>query len=211
MMGARVKVCGLRRLEDAQACVRAGVSYAGLNRVPGSRRHVDLRTCARLLADLGPVQPVLVYRDVPLAQILGELESLAGVGPYQPWVQLHGNETPDLAGALRQRGVRVVRALAGGDQAVGEWLQVADAVLLDGRQPGSGQDWAWRLPAGCDPQRLWLAGGLTPRNVARALEIAPAAVVDAASGLETDGTLDGAKIMEFCRQAGPVLAMAGAV
>ncbi|MBI5610488.1 MAG: phosphoribosylanthranilate isomerase [Deltaproteobacteria bacterium] len=213
MSDARVKVCGLRRVADAEACVRAGVAFAGLNRVPGSRRAVDLATCAALMTALGPVQPVLVYRDAPRAQVLGDLETLAGIGLCEPWLQLHGDETPQLAATLRKNGLRVVRALAGDSDGatVAKWLDIADAVLLDGRQPGSGSDWAWRLPAGCDRQRLWLAGGLAPHNVARALQLAPAAVVDAASGLERDGALDAAKISEFCQQVRREAAMVRSV
>lgn len=193
-----VKVCGLRRTADAAACAAAGVSHAGLNRVDGARRRVELSAAPALLAALGPVQPVLLYRDAPLAQMLDESRALA-VG----WVQLHGAEPLALGRALRAAGLRLIRALPDGDAAplIAAWLEVAEVVLLDGAAPGAGQPRAWQVPNGADPARLWLAGGLTPANVAEALERAPVAGVDAASGLERDGQLDPQKIADFVAAA----------
>lgn len=201
-----VKVCGLRRRSDAQACAAAGVAYAGLNRVASSRRCIPLADCIAILdelrscaaAGLAFVEPVLVYRDSSRAQILSETKRLD-----VRWVQLHGSEAEDLALLLRASGLQVIRALPGSTpvDVLQAWLACADIVLLDGSDAGSGQPWAWSTPKGLDLQRVWLAGGLTPLNVARALALVPASGVDAASGLESGGALDAAKIHQFVQRA----------
>lgn len=189
-----VKVCGVRRVADARACVAAGADFAGLNRVAGARRAVEPQRLAELRAALGPVQAVLLYRDAAAAQILAEAEAL-DIG----WVQLHGDEPLAVGQALRAAGLRLIRALPDTAEraALLAWQAVADVLLLDGVAPGAGQPRPWQLPAGLDPARLWLAGGLSPRNVAQALQSAPASGVDAASGLEADGQLDPHAIAAF--------------
>ena len=201
-----VKVCGIRRRSDAKACAAAGADFAGLNRVAASRRCIGLADCAALVdelqscaaAGLDSVEPVLVYRDCPRSQILSEAAKL-GV----QWVQLHGSESQDTALALQSSGLRVIRALPGSNSqaSLEEWLDCADVVLLDGQEAGSGQPWAWSVPQGVDLERIWLAGGLTALNVDQALAQVPAAGVDAASGLETDGALDPVKIHQFVKRA----------
>ena len=200
-----VKVCGLRKRSDAQACAAAGVSYAGLNRVAASRRCVGLQECVAIVDELrscaatgqASVEPVLVYRDSTRAQILSESNQL-GVR----WVQLHGGESVEMALLLQASGLQVIRALPGTTpvQTLQAWLESADILLLDGTEAGSGQPWAWTAPKDFSLQRIWIAGGLSPHNVAAALSSVNAAGVDAASGLETDGALDPLKIEEFVQQ-----------
>lgn len=193
-----VKVCGVRRPQDAEACAAAGVDFAGLNRVVGARRCVAVEALADLLAALGPVQPVLLYRDAPIAQILSESSYLD-----IRWIQLHGGESLELGRTLASAGLRLIRALpdTAGQRLLADWAELAEVLLIDGADPGSGQARSWRLPSGADPARVWLAGGLTPTNVAQALGNAPAAGVDAASGLESDGLLDPQKIADFAYAA----------
>lgn len=193
-----VKVCGVRRPQDAEACAAAGVDFAGLNRVVGARRCVAVEALADLLAALGPVQPVLLYRDAPIAQILSESSHLD-----IRWIQLHGGESLELGRTLASAGLRLIRALpdTAGQRLLADWAELAEVLLIDGADPGSGQARSWRLPSGADPARVWLAGGLTPTNVAQALGNAPAAGVDAASGLESDGLLDPQKITDFAYAA----------
>lgn len=193
-----VKVCGVRRPQDAEACAAAGVDFAGFNRVVEARRCVGVEALAGLLAALGPVQPVLLYRDAPVAQILRESSQLD-----ISWIQLHGGESLELGRTLASAGLRLIRALpdTADRQTLTDWLDVAEVLLVDGADPGSGQARNWRLPSGADPARVWLAGGLTPTNVAQALGNAPAAGVDAASGLESDGLLDPQKIADFAHAA----------
>jgi phosphoribosylanthranilate isomerase len=193
-----IKVCGVRRVADAQACALAGVRFAGLNRVAGSHRCVTVAACGPLVEALGRVTPVLLYRNRPGAEILQETAQL-GV----TWVQLHGAESLQEAVALGRSGLRVIRALDGSTapEVLLAWQAVADVLLLDSPAPGSGLPWSWSIPAALDPRRVWIAGGLTPDTVAFALRQSGAAGVDAASGLESNGQLDSQRICDFARQA----------
>jgi phosphoribosylanthranilate isomerase len=192
------KVCGVRRVADAQACALAGVRFAGLNRVATSHRCVSVDACGPLVHALGQVTPVVVYRNQTVAEILRETKQL-GVS----WVQLHGAETLQEAAELVREGLHVIRALDGSTapDALLAWQAVADIVLLDSPKPGSGLPWSWSVPPALDAGRVWIAGGLTPETVATALRQSGAAGVDAASGLESNGQLDCDRISEFVRQA----------
>jgi phosphoribosylanthranilate isomerase len=159
---------------------------------------VAVQAVPDLVRALGPVQPVLLYRNSPLSQILSESSEL-GIG----WVQLHGSESLALGHSLSSAGLRLIRALpdTADRQLLLDWLDLAEVLLLDGADPGSGQPRQWHLPSALDPRRTWLAGGLTPTNVAQVLENAAVAGVDAASGLESDGLLDPQKIADFAHAA----------
>lgn len=182
-----VKICGVRDATAARACAAAGADWAGLNRVVGVRRFIADSAVAPVVAALGAVRPILVVRDLSLAEIEAEVQR-TGVAA----VQLHGSEAPELGAALAARGVFVVKALHSGHlddiARVRAWASCARRFVLDGREAGSGQTWAWRaldLQGGrLAGVPVWLAGGLHPGNVASAIEAVGPAGVDVASGVE---------------------------
>jgi len=201
-----VKVCGVRTAASADVCATSGVDFAGLNLVPGVRRAVEVDVARGLVARLGSAQPVGVFRDQAADEIASTAETLG-----LTWVQLHGGEPPELGRRLSAR-FRVIRALPCSRLADGgwlaEWAELADVLLVDAARPGAGEAWDWReLAARCEaPGRLagapvWLAGGLDPSSVARAIALARPAGVDVASGVEVGGEPDPPRIEEFCRRA----------
>lgn len=197
-MSVTVKICGLTNPGDARAAVEAGADFLGFVFYPDSRRYVGL-TAGAWVRPVEGASKVGVFRDQGLGLILRVREE-AGLD----LVQLHGGETPDLCAELGGRG-KVIKAIAVGETVdwglVAAYGQVA-RVLFDTGSPGgggSGRLFDWGLLARVPPNlEFWLAGGLTPDNVARALvEVRPAGV-DVATGVEAAvGRKDAGKIQAF--------------
>jgi len=215
----RVKVCGVRRAEDLRACVDAGIDAVGWNLYPPSVRFVDatssdVQALCRQAAELGLYQ-IGVFVNEPADTILRAADRL-GLDS----VQLHGDELPELGEPLTAEGYRVVRAIrlpAGpldGSQireAIGPWASLPVDLLLDA-DPGTGfggggrrLDWhsiaRWAGDAsGTDAPKWILAGGLSPENVADAIESSGATAVDVASGVEQPrGSKSPQRIAAFAR------------
>lgn len=196
----RVKICGVTRPEDARAAEAAGADAIGLIFAERSSRRVTLEQAEAVSAAVGPlIARVGVFVDAPFGLVLHAARTLRLAA-----VQLHGSEEPAYAAALRSE-TRVIRAVAfrpGLEPSV-VTRAPADAFLLDGLRPGSGEafDWsaaaAWRgLPG------LVLAGGLTPENVAAGVRELEPYAVDVASGVErAPGVKDPALVEAFVRAA----------
>ncbi len=186
-----VKVCGVRCAADAIACVDAGVRVLGLNCVEGARRRVDpaqLAAIRVIAADCMLVAVTQGGRALDVAQFVHR-HQLDGV-------QLHGQEQPEFGAALRQTGLIVIRALPVMRVAdASQWVDAADLLLVDGAHPGSGAPWSWRRLE--LPLPFWIAGGLNAENVRSALAITGAGGADTASGVETAGLIDPARVHDF--------------
>jgi phosphoribosylanthranilate isomerase len=192
-MALLVKICGINTAEAADAAVRAGADFVGLVFHPKSPRHLSAEA-GKALADRlrGRVRLVALVAD-------GDDETIAAVvNAVRPeFLQLHGRETPDRAGAIRSRfGVPVIKAVAIAEasdfDALPAYYPTADMLLLDAKAPeglragGHGVAFDWQLLANRKISRPWfLAGGLNPENVARAVATAAPPGVDVSSGVET--------------------------
>jgi len=192
----RIKICGITRLEDALACVEAGVDAVGFNFWPGSKRHVAVARAAEIAAALSPgVLRVGVFvRAVPLE--VRDTVAAVGLGA----VQLHGDEEPaDYVGA----GVPLWQVLRVESSLPGSVSPRAAEVMLDAKVEGfggSGRSFDWSLARGARRYGLpfWVAGGLTPANVGEAVRQAGPAGVDVASGVEARaGVKDPALVRAF--------------
>ncbi|GGJ41489.1 phosphoribosylanthranilate isomerase [Neoroseomonas lacus] len=210
-MSVEVKICGIRDAEALDAAVEAGADLIGFVFFPPSPRAVTPAEAGALSARHagGPVRVGLFVdpTDEQLAATLAE----APLG----LIQLHGEETPDRAAAIRARfGLPVMKALGIGAPedlaAVEAFAPVVDRFLFDAKPPpggplpgGNAQPFEWRLMAGHAIPRPWLlAGGLTPGNVAEAIRTAQAPGVDVSSGVErARGVKDPALIRAFVSSA----------
>lgn len=190
----KVKICGVRDERGAEACAEAGVELVGFNRVPTSRRCVRVEVARDLARRIGAADAVLLFVDADEDTILREAEGV-------PWVQLHGRESPELCARIR-RHHRVLKALVAPEVAeIDRYHGAIDALLVDGARPGSGEirDWS-PVPCATDVP-VWLAGGLTPENVAQAIAAARPAGVDVASGVEVESRIDPARVKAFVAAA----------
>lgn len=190
----RVKICGITNPGDALAAATCGADAIGINFYPLSARYVEpvlAREMVRALPESVAAVGVFVNAEADFINDLARQLTF-------DYVQLHGDETPDLAARLESPIIRAWRF--GGDLApILSWHAAADrqgarvkAILLDAYRPnvygGSGAiaDWdAIRAAAAfLPPLPLILAGGLTPENVATAIATARPWAVDVASGVE---------------------------
>ena len=211
---ATVKICGVRRLEDALVAAEAGADYFGMVFVPGRRRRIEPeagRVITDGLWDGDRERPksVGLFGDQPLDAVLATIAT-AGLD----YVQLCGNEPLDYCRAALQRaGVIKVLHVSNDDipDAVAERIDAFAAagctVTLDsqvaGLHGGTGQSFDWGIAAqlAASGRRFLLAGGLTPENVAEAVTVVRPWGVDVSSGVETDGVQDPAKIRQFVANA----------
>ncbi|MDB4989674.1 MAG: Phosphoribosylanthranilate isomerase [Myxococcaceae bacterium] len=201
-MAVRVKVCGVTSLEDARACVAAGVDAIGLNFWPRSVRRCDERVAREIVTALhGQSLFVGVFVD----QSAEDIERLvAEVG--LDCVQLHGEESPTFVQrflphaykALRVRGQEVLELTR---SYPGKYV-LLDAYVA-GMPGGTGAVFDWQLAKRVALERkLTLAGGLTPDNVAAAVSAVRPWCVDTASGVESaPGVKDHALIRAFVERA----------
>ncbi|MEM7270365.1 MAG: phosphoribosylanthranilate isomerase [Pseudomonadota bacterium] len=206
----RVKICGLKTVEAVEACAEAGAAYLGFNFFPKSPRYVspDEACDLALASPPGPAKVALaVNPDDALVETLAAL-------PID-MIQLHGSEAPERVVEIkRTSGLPVMKAIgvATADDigAIDDYGAVADQLLIDAKPPpdgilpgGNGVTFDWRLIEGRDWPAPWLlAGGLTPENVAEAIELTGARQIDVSSGVETaPGEKDPALIRAFIEAA----------
>ena len=208
-MTIAVKICGLTSPAAIDAAVSAGAVYGGLVFHPNSPRNLALDQ-ARALADhmRGRLKIVTLIVDMDDAGI----EALVNmVGP--DFLQLHGNESARRTAYIRGKfGVPVIKALPvaePADLAVAAEYE-SDMLMFDARPPkgaarpgGHGAAFDWKILSGRTFTKPWfLAGGLTPGNVARAIELSGAKQVDVSSGVESaPGVKDAALIRDFIQAA----------
>lgn len=198
----RIKVCGITSEEVALAAVGAGADYLGLVFCASARRVTF--ECASLLVAGVPASWVGVFADSPLEEVTRAVRELGLAA-----VQLHGRESPEVCRTVREgTGVPVWKAIPADAPGTEEVYEAAvDALLLDAGPGGTGRmlDWGMvgaRFPRARRVVPLLLAGGLGPRNVARAIHEARPDGVDASSRLElTPGVKDPGLVSAFVRQA----------
>ncbi len=200
MAAMRVKICGMTRAEDVRQAEAAGADAIGVIFVPGSKRFVSPERARDVIRAAGPFMlRVGVFRDEPVERML-ELVSALRLDA----VQLHGNETAEVAQGLSPH-VRVIRAISFSSSLTVDQLPYtgADAVLVDGAVPGSGEPFDWQAASVLAGQPgLILAGGLTPMNVGEAISALSPYAVDVASGVESaPGIKDASLMAAFVQRA----------
>lgn len=203
-----VKICGISTRETLTAAVRAGANYVGIVHFEKSPRHLSLADAARLRAELPPhVKAVLLVVNAAPATLA---EAVRAVRPDV--VQFHGAETPETIAQFRAAtGIAAWRALgvrdAGSLADAARFQGAADRLLFDAPASalpgGNGTAFDWALLKAYNATTPWgLAGGLTSANVADAIRLTGAPLVDTSSGVETTpGIKDVDKIAAFCSAA----------
>lgn len=210
-MTTQVKICGVTSNEAVDAALDGGADYIGLVFFPRSPRHVDAPTALKL-ADRarGQAKIVALFVD-PDDRALDSI-----VDKVQPdLVQLHGDESgPRVREIKRRLHLPVIKAIRVGtavDAARAlRYNDAADLILFDSHPPkgahlpgGNGQSFDWHaLDDVKDKMKFMLSGGLTPANVAAAVEATNAFAVDVSSGVESaPGVKDPKLIRSFLAAA----------
>ncbi|WP_373502699.1 phosphoribosylanthranilate isomerase [Aestuariivirga sp.] len=211
-MPVEVKICGLSTPETVDAAISAGADLIGLVFFPKSPRNVTLAQAAALAARArGKARIVALVVDADDAL----LNSIAAeVAPDV--IQAHGSETPErIAEIARLTGKPVIKAIRVKDAsdiaAASAFSSVANLILYDAKAPetlgsslpgGNGHAFDWGLLDGANRPAFMLAGGLDADNVAEAIRITGAPVVDVSSGVESaPGVKDVHLIRKFIEAA----------
>ncbi len=189
----RVKVCGIRTLEEALAAVEAGVDAIGFVFAPSPRRIApeEARRIALLLPPF--VSKVGVFVNSPRS----EVSAIASFCRLDA-LQFHGEEEPADCLGWELPVIKAVRVRDAGSIARLPEYRVS-AFLLDAWDParhgGTGKSFPWELAL--EAKRygpVILAGGITPENAAAAVRCVRPYAVDVSSGVETEGRKDPEKI-----------------
>jgi len=200
-MVTAVKICGITRLEDAFAAVRAGAHAIGLVFYARSPRCVTPGRAAEIIRALPPfITTVGLFVDAPAEAVRATLAEAR-----VELLQFHGAETPEFCRKFDRPYLKAVRMRPGVDllQYARDYHD-AKALLLDnyveGLHGGSGAAFDWSLiPRGL-PLPIILSGGLTPENVMDAVRRVRPSAVDVSSGVEsTKGVKDAARIAAFIK------------
>lgn len=203
----RVKICGITNLEDAQIAIDSGADAIGFNFYRDSKRFVDERDAAVIIQRIqGAITTVGVFVNHSIAEIL-ETQSIAKFDV----IQLHGDETQRFVNELRSETnskiIKAFRVSAEFDVESVDRYNV-DAVLLDSfsimEYGGTGNTLDWNIAAKAAARfsDVYLAGGLTPDNVALAIRKVKPSSVDVASGVESSpGKKDPSRVAAFIKSA----------
>jgi phosphoribosylanthranilate isomerase len=202
-MSVVVKICGLTNLADAIAAAAAGADALGFVFYEPSPRAVPIEVAADIIRRLpAAVVKVGVFVDAP-EELVVRAARECGLN----LLQFHGHEAPAYC---VQFGLMSMKAFRIRDAASLQELAAypTDAWLLDAYAPdkagGTGETFNWDLAVQARGlgRPIFLAGGLTPANVAEAVQQVRPYGVDVSSGVEAaPGMKDQAKVREFIRAA----------
>ena len=194
-MTVAAKICGINDPEAMRAAIAGGAGHVGLVFYPPSPRAVNPGE-AMALASVVPerVQKVGLFVDPENDQIDKTLFVV-----QLDMLQLHGEETPDRVRDLKNRtGKKVMKVIKVAEpedlQRAEAYTRIADALMFDARPPkgmkdalpgGNAVSFDWRILSGWQWPLPWmLAGGLDAGNVAEAVQLSGAPIVDVSSGVE---------------------------
>jgi phosphoribosylanthranilate isomerase len=202
-MSTRVKICGITNLADAQAAVEAGADALGFIFYEKSPRYMTIPAAAEISKQLPPfIMRVGVFVNAPedfVLRTIGECNLTM--------LQFHGDEPPEFCA---QFGLMSMKAFRIRDEESLKELPKyqTDAYLLDAYSSttlgGTGEKFNWDLAV--EAQKfgipIFIAGGLTPENIAEAVRKVQPFGVDVSSGVEiSPGKKDHAKVKAFIQAA----------
>jgi phosphoribosylanthranilate isomerase len=195
MSSTTAKICGLSTPEAVSAAVDGGASHIGFVFFEKSPRNLRPEPAARLAEPVRGRSPIKIVAlmvdpaDAEVAEIVRVLKP--------DLIQLHGKESPERAAAIRALAdLPVIKAIgvksASDIAAAVKYEDAADHLMFDAKAPegadrpgGHGASFDWTLLEGLSLKRPWfLAGGLDPWNVAEAVRLSRAPIVDVSSGVE---------------------------
>jgi phosphoribosylanthranilate isomerase len=197
----KIKICGIKTIQDALAALEAGADLIGYNFYPESPRSIDIGICRDIMSVMrkyGHITYVGVFVNASVAEILATVQT-CGLN----LAQLHGDESPEVVQALDGIGFKAFRGVPG--HLNGFIRDQPPAFLVDasvkGIYGGTGVTADWTRAAEIAKQYpVLLAGGLTPENVADAVQQVRPWGVDVASGVESaPGMKDPGRMKAFVR------------
>lgn len=203
MPEVKVKICGITNWADAKRACDEGADFLGFNFYPLSPRYIAPARARQIVRRLPKrVAAVGVFVNETEEKVLGIARKVG-----LDFLQLHGEESPAVVRQL-QRFSPVIKAIrVQGSIRVAQLMPFrhAAAILLDSfdrrRRGGTGRVFRWRIAKRAKEYgRIFLAGGLTPDNIAEAIRAAQPYAVDVCSGVEArPGKKDAAQLAALMR------------
>jgi len=208
-MTTQVKICGLTRAEDVEACIAHGANFLGFIIEAPSPRRLSVAQAKPLFdAAKGLAKSVAVTVNADDAL----LDDIA-LTLKPDYVQFHGDETVDrLADIAKKYDFKIIKACPIASDAdmktAGEYSGIADIILFDAKPPkgssvrgGHGLAIDWNIIRRAPTPKFYaLAGGLNPDTVAEAVAMTHAPMFDVSSGVEAEpGVKDTGKIKAFMK------------
>jgi phosphoribosylanthranilate isomerase len=199
----KIKICGIKTVDDALAAMDAGADLLGFNFYPKSPRYIDVDTCRNIMSVMrkyGHITFVGLFVNASVAEIRATIET-CGLS----LAQLHGDETSEMIQSLYGKAFKAFRGVPDAEHINGFARLDVPALLVDaavkGAYGGTGVTADWNKAAELAKQYpLLLAGGLTPENVAEAVRQVQPWGVDVASGVEAAaGRKDAGKMKAFVK------------
>jgi phosphoribosylanthranilate isomerase len=205
----RVKICGIRDKAHALAAIEAGSNFIGLVFAP-SQRQVTPAQAGEIVSAVKKYSQATAVVGVFVNMPASEVNRIAS-SCHLDWVQLSGDESWEYCRQITKPLIKAVRIKPGQrPEEIGEDLATGVRALssqryvylldsqVKGKYGGTGMTFDWSLARQAAEQfPVIIAGGLTPENVAQAIEMVAPWGVDVASGVETGGVKDVAKIRAF--------------
>ena len=208
------KICGLSTPETLDAALKGGASHVGFVFFGKSPRDVTPDRAASLAAKAGDKAKVVGLFVDPTPEDIDRVRAQVRLDV----IQLHGDEHPALVSRIAMtNGLEVWKAVpvrtAGDLETASKYRGVAHRILYDAKPPvgsdipgGNGLRFDWELLRGHAHTLPWaLSGGLDARNLAEAVRITGASLVDVSSGVESKpGVKDVDKIAAFLKAASQI-------
>jgi phosphoribosylanthranilate isomerase len=199
----KVKICGITNLEDALVSAKFGADALGFNFYEKSPRYITPERAREIIEQLPPeILKVGVFVNESLEKI-AEIAQTAKLDA----LQLHGEETPEFARELKAKtNLEVIKAFRVSPEFKPEdvLLYETDAILLDAYNPkeqgGTGETFDWEIAKKVQAifPKMYLAGGLSEKNLMKLLRQFEPYAVDACSLLEKrKGKKDESKLRNF--------------
>ena len=192
---AKIKICGLKRLEDIEIINKYKPDYIGFV-FADSKRKVTHELASQMKENLdSSIISVGVFVDADIEEILKLYnDNVIGIA------QLHGHESEEYINKLKQKSnyqLKIINAIEMSDKKDLKAYEnsIADYLLLDSGK-GSGKTFDWRLIRKDLKKEFFLAGGLNAQNISQAIAEFNPYAVDLSSSLETNGYKDELKIKE---------------
>ncbi|HWR43795.1 phosphoribosylanthranilate isomerase [Sporomusa sp.] len=196
-MAIIIKICGITTIEAALAAREFGADLIGFV-FADSRRHVTVEKAQEIACQISGIGKVGVFVNAPLTKV----QSIARECQLD-YVQLHGDESPEYCSLIGYPVIKAFRFRPGFSVEAFNGYQQG-WTLLDsfsaGQQGGTGITFDWQEAQALvwqTPRPFMVAGGLTPDNVAEAIQILKPDGVDVSGGVETNGVKDSKKIERF--------------
>ncbi len=186
MQIVKIKICGITNYQDAAAATDMGADLLGFNFYPKSPRFISPEKA------VGIINKLPAYIDIAGVFVNSsqkEIQEIISTCQLN-WIQLHGDETPQFCQSLLSLDIKTMKAIRVKDQSDIEKSDdfFTDAILLDAFDPdkygGTGVTFDWNV-VGHIGKRIFLAGGINPENIIKAVELNVYGV-DICSGIETE-------------------------